>query len=98
MPQLPLLKIRAFIALLLLCLTVGQLAATKHSIDHLYHDNVAYCDSLALLENSEAVVITAAGVIVQCANSLSVGHYDEQVFQIHFQRYQSRAPPLYPLS
>lgn len=93
MPQLPLLKIRVFIALLLLCLTVGQLAATKHSIDHLYHDKVAYCDSLALLENSDAGLITAADVISQYVQLLSVSRYDNQVPQIHFQRYQSRAPP-----
>ena len=84
--------------MLLLCLTVGQLAATKHSVDHLYHDKVAYCDSLALLENSEAALITAADVISQYAVSLSAGHYDSQVPQIHFQRYQSRAPPLPSLS
>lgn len=97
MLQLSLLTKRALFASLMLCLLTGQLAVTKHSIDHLFHDNSSYCDNLASLESSET---DTSGPVPDASYFLPIktdNLVDAQPYQTRRPAYSSRAPPVLTL-
>jgi hypothetical protein len=97
MLHLSLLTKRALFASLLLCLLTGQLAASKHSIDHFFHDQSSYCDSLAPLEHGKANIASPMQDTACYLPLKTDKPVNAQLRKACHLAYNSRAPPVFTL-